>query len=121
MALLTLDASVARVTDGSALGYFTTPPSPSTSNTKHDVDGAEIPWKIHHVGNAAETRSLPWMQVVSRSAWRALGCVTVKIRAHLGGRRVDQGSAEAVKDAGQASSRFSNKNDSSSGKFLISG
>ena len=30
------------------------------------------------------------MQVVSRMAWRTLGCVQIEVRAHLGGRRVDR-------------------------------
>ena len=51
-----------------------------------------VPSLIHDVSNGAETRSISWMQVVSRLAWRTLGCVQTEIRAHLGGREVNQGN-----------------------------
>ena len=33
---------------------------------ENQTDGAEIPSEMHHAGSGAETRSLPWMEVVSR-------------------------------------------------------
>ena len=51
------------------------------------VDGAEVPSQIYRVDNGAETRSPPWMKVVSRFAY-----VQIEIRRHLGGRRLNQGN-----------------------------
>ena len=36
----------------------------------------------------AETRSLPWMQAVSRLVRRTVGCVQIEVRAQFGGRRL---------------------------------
>ena len=92
----------------------------------------------HHVGSGAETRSPSWMQVVSRFAWRTLGCVHIEFRAHLGGRRLNQGyggggeGCEASQlernddgeSVGVPTSEWNIgqfKSTSSSGKFIISG
>ena len=39
-----------------------------------------------------QKRSLSRMQVVSRLAWRTLGCVQIEVGTRLGGRRLNQGS-----------------------------
>ena len=63
------------------------------------VDGAEFSSQIQHLGNGAETRSLPLVQVVSRSAWETLGC------AQSGADEDSiKATAEAQNEARQASS-----------------
>ena len=62
-----------------------------------EVDGAGFFSQAYHVGFGAGTPSLPCVQVVSRFAWRTLGCVQIEVRAHLEGRRLDQGNGRGGK------------------------
>ena len=62
---------------------------------RNKVDGTEVPSQAYQGISrglyGAETRSLPWMQGVSRLAWRTLGCLHVEVRAHLGEPKHNQG------------------------------
>ena len=103
-----------------------------------EVDGAEVPSQVHHVGFGADTRSLPWMQVVSRFAWRTLGCVQINVQSHLRERRLDQGDGRERKGCEASQFECNDTGDplgnstsewaivkfewtSSSGKLIISG
>ena len=103
-----------------------------------EVDEAELPSQIHHVGNGTETRSLPWMQVVSRFAWRTVGCLQIEVRAHLGARRFNQckgrggeGCEPSQLECNDESESFGNpasewdivkfESTRTSGKFIING
>ena len=58
---------------------------------ENQIDGAEVPLKVHYVGNGLETRSLPCMPVVSRPGGHSDAC-----RSRFERIGADDGSIKAM-------------------------